>query len=91
MTHNEASGIWRAYRQNKTNNRRIYNGSYRNAELAAHASDTLARLLNENGEKGHKLNFPDDDAEVWADVISVQMIFSELKGKILRKVPISLG
>ena len=43
----------------------IHNGnSHYTAEEAAHASDTLARKLMENGEQGHTLNFPDDETEV---------------------------
>ena len=46
----------------------IHNGcSYSTEEEAAHASDTLARKLIANGEQGHKLNFSDDDTEVFAD------------------------
>merc|ERR1712098_853792 len=33
-------------------------------EVAAHASDTLARKLMANGELNHKLNFPNDETEV---------------------------
>jgi hypothetical protein len=42
----------------------VYNGDYDNEEEAAHASDTLARKLIENGEQSHKLNFPEDETEV---------------------------
>ena len=43
----------------------VSNGcNYENEETAAHASDTLARKLMENGEKALKLNFPDDYTEV---------------------------
>ena len=42
----------------------ICNGRYDNEKTAAHASDTLARNLLANGEKGHRLNFPDDDTDV---------------------------
>jgi len=42
----------------------IFNGTHKDEETAAHASDTLARELMENGEQGHKLNFPDDHTEV---------------------------
>ena len=49
----------------------ICNGTYENEKTAAHASDTLARKLMENGEKSHKLNFPDDHTEVYPkEVIS---------------------
>ena len=46
----------------------LYNGSYDNEETAARASDTLARKLMANGEQAHKLNFPDDDTDVFPDV-----------------------
>merc|ERR1712096_262159 len=42
----------------------VYYGCYDNEEIAAHASDTLARELMENGEQDHKLNLPDDYIEV---------------------------
>merc|ERR1712098_856582 len=42
-------------------------GTYKDEETAAHASDTLARKLMKNGEKGHKLNFPDDSTEVYPE------------------------
>merc|ERR1712098_528633 len=40
------------------------NEQYKDEETAAHASDTSARKLIANGEKGHKLNFPDKHTEV---------------------------
>ena len=46
----------------------ICNGRYESEETAAHASDTLARKLMTNGEQGHKLNFPNDDTEVFPEV-----------------------
>merc|ERR1712098_369116 len=55
---------WRVERWSKNEKKTIYYGSYDNEETAAHASDTLARELMENGEQGHKLNFPDDHTEV---------------------------
>ena len=56
---------WSAY-QNKL----FYNGCYDDEETAAHASDTLARKLMENGEQKLKLNFPDDYTEVYADEVT---------------------
>jgi len=53
-------------RWSKIENRMIYNGCHDNEETAAHASDTLARILMKNGEEGHKLNFPDDHNEVYS-------------------------
>merc|ERR1712098_538168 len=38
-------------------------------ETAAHARDTLARKLIKNGEKSHKLNFPDDDTKVYPEKV----------------------
>lgn len=35
-------------------------GSYSNEEAAAHASETLAKTLMANGERGHKLNFTEE-------------------------------
>ena len=55
---------WYASRWNKNEKKNFHNGYYDNEETAAHASDTLARKLMENGEQGHKLNFPDDHTEV---------------------------
>merc|ERR1712034_17083 len=57
----------RVQRWNKNKNKPVYNGYYDNEETAAHASDTLARKLMENGEYGHKLNFPDDLTEIYAE------------------------
>ena len=60
--------MWRVTRRSKNEERLLYNGKYKNEETAAHASDTLARNLIANGEKGHKLNFPDDHTEVFTEV-----------------------
>merc|ERR1712098_785279 len=56
---------WKAQRRSKSENKILYNGHYDDEETAAHASDTLARKLMKNGEQNHKLNFPDDDTEVY--------------------------
>merc|ERR1712098_640968 len=58
---------WQARRYSKHEKRILYNGHYENEKTAAHASDTLARKLNANAEKGHKLNFPNDDTEVFPE------------------------
>merc|ERR1712034_275830 len=55
---------WQAHRCSKHENNKVYYGCYDNEKKAAHASDTLARKLVENGEQNHKLNFPNDDTEV---------------------------
>ena len=53
----------------------LYNGCYDDEKTAAHASDTLARQLMENGEQGHKLNFPDEYTEVhWEVTYSFQRL-----------------
>merc|ERR1712098_699669 len=58
---------WRVQRHSKLTKKTIYNGSYENEETAARASDTLARKLMANGEQVHKLNFPDDDTDVFPE------------------------
>merc|ERR1712098_112613 len=58
---------WRAQRHSKLEKKMLHNGSYENEETAARASDTLARKLMANGEQAHKLNFPDDDTEVFPE------------------------
>jgi hypothetical protein len=49
-----------AWRCSKKEKRAIRNGTYRDEETAALASDTLARKLMANGEQKYSLNFPDD-------------------------------
>merc|ERR1712098_691822 len=58
---------WFAYRRNKHDKKTIYNGHFKSAEKAAHASDTLARKLVANGEQNHKLNFPADHTEAYPE------------------------
>merc|ERR1712098_1029367 len=57
---------WQAKRQSKHSKRLLYNGSHKNEETAAQASDTLARKLMANGEH-HKLNFLDDGTQVFPE------------------------
>merc|ERR1712058_198556 len=64
VTYNKRDERWRAQRRSKQENKPVYNGTYKDEETAARASDTLARKLIANSEKGHKLNFPDDGTEV---------------------------
>jgi len=64
VSYNKLRAMWDAYRHSKNEKRTAHNGTYKDEETAAHASDTLARKLIANGEKGHKLNFPDEDIEV---------------------------
>merc|ERR1712098_725278 len=58
---------WQSSRYSKHEKRTLYNGHYDNEKTAVHASDTLARKLTANGEEGHKLNFPNDDTEVFPE------------------------
>jgi len=64
--YNEKTGKRFAARRSKNEKKLAYNGSYKNEETAAHASDTLARQLMANGKQNYKLklNFPDDNTEV---------------------------
>merc|ERR1712098_275788 len=62
VTYNNSK--WHAQRWSKNEKTNVYYGSCENEETAAHASDTLARILMSKGEQGHKLNFPDDHTEV---------------------------
>ena len=59
---------WRTNRHSKHDKKELCNGYYDNEETAAHASDTLARKLMANGEQSHRLNFPDDETEVFQKV-----------------------
>merc|ERR1712098_620860 len=54
---------WKVQRWSKDENKRFCNGYYADEETAAHASDTLARKLIENGEQNHRLNFPEDQTK----------------------------
>merc|ERR1712058_55469 len=58
-------------RWSKNEMKQVANGTYKDKERAAHASDTLARKLIANGEKGHKLNFPDDAKKVYPEKTSI--------------------
>jgi hypothetical protein len=66
VTYHKNSSKWRVQRYS-SKNWRVYNGYYDDEETAAHASDTLGRNLMKNGGRNHKLNFPDDDIEVYPD------------------------
>merc|ERR1712034_87500 len=45
---------WKAQRHSKNENKLVYSNGYHNTEeAAAHASDTLARKLIQNGEQDH--------------------------------------
>merc|ERR1712096_436340 len=60
VSYDKTSARWFACRRSKNEKKTVYNGTYRDEETAAHASDTLARKLIATGEKGHKLNFSGD-------------------------------
>merc|ERR1712098_989151 len=51
---------WQAKRWSKDEKKMVTNGIYKNEKTAACWSDILAKSLMKNGEKDHKLNFPDD-------------------------------
>ena len=69
VTYNKKDEMWRAQRWSKNEKKQFCNGTtYKDEETAARASDTLGRKLVANGEKGHKLNFPDDHTEVYPEV-----------------------
>merc|ERR1712098_880548 len=65
VSYNKLRATWDVCRYSKNEKKNLHNGTYKDEEIAAHASDTLARKLIENGEKGHKLNFPDDNTELY--------------------------
>merc|ERR1712098_643524 len=67
VTFNKRDSTWYVNRWSKNENKNMFNGSHKDEETAAHASDTLARKLKDTGEQGHKLNFPDDDTEVYPE------------------------
>ena len=65
MSYDKKLSKWIARRYSKDNSKRLPNGYHDDEETAAHASDTLARKLMENGqEQSHKLNFPEDETVV---------------------------
>jgi len=67
VSYNKRDSKWSVRRYSKSEKKTAYNGYYDDEETAAHASDTLARKLMENGEKNHKLNFVDDDTQVYKE------------------------
>merc|ERR1712058_137532 len=67
VTFNKRESKWRVQRWSKIENKILSNGRYDDEETAVRKSDTLARKLMKNGEKNHKLNFPDDHNEVHAE------------------------
>ena len=82
VVYDATTSKWRANRKSKHEKKTVCNGCYDNEETAAHASDTLARKLTVNGEQGHKLNFPNDDSEVFPEKVTRDQkpfIFTGLK------------
>merc|ERR1712098_338004 len=71
----ESRSKWEAQRWSKNEKKLAYSGYYRDEESAARASDTLARKLIANGEKGHMLNFPDNDTEEYTDEETTSSIY----------------
>merc|ERR1712098_514601 len=63
VSYNVSKARWFVQRWSKTENKNVSNGTYKNEETAAHASDTLARKLMKNSKQTLKLNFPDDETE----------------------------
>merc|ERR1712098_436082 len=62
---NKRNEIWYAQRYSKNEKKLVYNGTYKDEETAARASDTLARKLMANSNQNLELNFPFDHIEVW--------------------------
>merc|ERR1711964_659436 len=54
---------WLASRWSKSQGKMIHNGHFNQEMKAAHASDTLAKMLMKHGEKRHELNFPGAEPE----------------------------
>ena len=67
VTYHDKTQKWRAQRYSKFEKKMSSNGYYEKEETAAHASDTLAKKLIESGKLKLKLNFPDDDTEVYRE------------------------
>ena len=73
VSYRKRDSVWRASRRSKNEKRSIWNGTYSDEETAAHASDTLARKLIANGEQAHKLNFLDDDTDVYPKEVTERL------------------
>merc|ERR1712058_51100 len=67
VSFNKKISKWETRRWSKNENKTLYNGCYDDEETAARASDTLARKLMKTGEQNIKLNFPEDDTEVYPE------------------------
>jgi len=68
VTYNKKYGKWEAQRWNQDTQWTNKNGAYADEETAAHASDTLARILMGTGRQKHRLNFPNDLIDVYPNV-----------------------
>ena len=73
MYYNKAHKTWSAKRRSKYEKKTVSNGNYKYEDAAAHASDTLARKLMENGEQNHILNFPEDDTKVFPEKVTTNL------------------
>ena len=62
---------WITQRWSKSENKTLFNGCYDDEETAARASDTLARKLMKNDGQTLKLNFPEDDTEVYPEKVTL--------------------
>merc|ERR1712098_244761 len=60
VSYNKKDRVWSVSRRSNKENKLVHNGTYKNEETAAHASDTLARELMVNGKQNLKLNFPNE-------------------------------
>merc|ERR1712098_275667 len=65
VSYSQTQEKWQVSRRSNSEKKMVHNGTYKDEETAAHASDTLARTLMANGEHNHRLNFSDDDLEVY--------------------------
>ena len=71
MSFNKKESKWKVQRWSRSENKTLYNGCYDDEETAARASDTLARKLMKNGEQTLKLNFPEDDTDVYPQEVTL--------------------
>merc|ERR1712098_17867 len=67
VNYNKTNSKWKVQRWSRTENKAVSNGCYDDEESAAHASDTLAKKLMENGELNRILNFPEDHTEFYRE------------------------
>jgi len=67
VSYDKDNSKWRVQKWSSKEKKQVFNGLYDDEKTAAHASDTLARKLIENGELNHKLHFPDDHTDVYPE------------------------